>query len=69
MNVIDQTSDYEVADGLVTLTVVIGNAQIGSSVATLDTEEKGPCTHGGAWNQGRTRASERCASPRGQAST
>ena len=41
MKVVDLRSDYEVAAGDVILTIVIGNAQIGSSVVKLGSKELG----------------------------
>jgi hypothetical protein len=41
MKVVDLRADYEVDSKDVRLTIVIGNAQIGSSVVTLDGTEKG----------------------------
>lgn len=41
MKVVDLRADYEVGAGDVKLTIVIGNAQIGSSIVNLGDVEKG----------------------------
>ncbi len=41
MKVVDLRSDYEMAAGNVTVTIVIGNAQFGSSMVKLGTKEIG----------------------------
>ena len=41
MKVIDLRADYEVGSNDVKLTIVIGNAQIGSSIVKLQSSEKG----------------------------
>ena len=41
MKVIDLITDYEVSEGDVTLSIVIGDAQIGSSIVKLEQVEKG----------------------------
>jgi hypothetical protein len=41
MKIVDLRADYEVDDKDVKMTILIGNAQIGSSIVKLDNTEKG----------------------------
>lgn len=41
MKVVDRIESYQVSDGEVRLSIIIGDAQIGSSVVSLDSDEIG----------------------------